>query len=461
MSGSEIKLNKQAGKTEYSGRRRSATRKSGYKSHEEATGGKYHEANTLLYKLRKGESLTLRFHFKTSAGSEYYGFGAYYRVEGAHSISTSATGKANTPHTEYAFPSWSKLGSLWLATEMPADITYTITADKDCNVGLYDPNCGVVWHRYFDESRQSVLRNINIFSPEGLFYTSNGEVEIIAPRKASESPASISLKECNRCARFLPVNFHNERNTLSFSNHCIAKSPCKHKGFGLLVNDKTGAALQLTYGFQLECRICKKFAVNAALNPMRSANQMKEDGQRRRHFELLLSDLNGMSPQMNFRHATGKELATEIWSKFGKKCFKCKCDIPSETEMNLDHTRPLALLWQLDSTATCLCKACNSQKRDRYPVDFYTADELNHLSEITGISLNELMTPTPNLAALTAVMDNLDWIYEVFLQKENLQKVRDGKLTAELVCKALDRVLNLSSFKGKFSFVAELHRRDG
>ena len=43
MSIDKIKLNKLAGKTSYSGRRRPSTKKSGYKSHTDATGGKLPE----------------------------------------------------------------------------------------------------------------------------------------------------------------------------------------------------------------------------------------------------------------------------------------------------------------------------------------------------------------------------------------------------------------------------------
>ena len=455
---SEIKQNKQAGKTAYSGRRRDTTRKSGYKSHEEATGGKFKIEDCEEYILKKGETLEFIFSFPTTTDNHYFGFGLYYRVNASHTTTTSASGKEFLAVNEYTYPNWSKYGSIWEAESTPAKINFKIRANEDCKVDIYNPSCGKVWHKFFNDSRTSVLKNLNIFSPEGLFYTSTGNVAISSPRVAKAKLLSISLKECNRCARYLPVNFENERNTLSFSNHCIAKSPCKHKGFGLLVNSLTQDTLQLTYGFQLECRFCKKFAVNGALNPMRTANQMKEDGQRRRHFELLLSELNGISPQLHYRHATGKELSTEIWRKFGKKCFKCESEISTVNEMNLDHTRPLALLWQLDGTATCLCKSCNSQKRDRFPKDFYTEEELRRLTKITEISLRELLNPTPNIEALSAILKNKEWLFHTFMNKPDLQKIRDGKKQSELVCKALDRVMNLSDLKGTFSFVEELHR---
>lgn len=453
-----IKQNKQAGKTTYSGRRRDTTRKSGYTSHENATGGKFKINECEEYSLFQGESLEFVFSFPKYDALCYFGFGLYFRVDGEHITKSTANGKNFLPINEYTFPNWSKYGSIWQESDTPSDIHFSITATTDCKVGIYQPNSGIVWHKFFDESRSSVLKNLNIFSPEGLFYILQGNVSIISPREPISTQLALTLKECNRCARYLPVNLSNERNTLSFSNHCIAKSPCKHKGFGQLVNNLTGDFIQLTYGFQLECRFCKKFAVNGALNPMRTANQLKEDGQRRRHFELLLSELNGISPQLQYRHLTGKELATEIWEKFDKKCFKCKCAIESINEMNLDHTRPLALLWQLDGTATCLCKTCNSQKRDRSPYDFYTNDELNKLATITNIPLDELLHPMPNILALNEILQNKEWLFNKFMNKPDLQKIRDGKKTSELVCKALDKVMNLSPLKGSFCFVDELHR---
>lgn len=361
---------------------------------------------------------------------------------------------------EHPYPSWSKYGSIWKPVDPTPIIKMQITAKESCEVFIFGASCGNVWHEYFNDARESVLSNLNIFSPEGLFITEKGGVKIKAPTTEKIASKSIFLKECNRCARFLPVNCDNERATLAFSNHCIARSPCKHKGFGLLVDQANENPLQLNYGFQLECRLCKKFVVNGALNPMRTSDQMKEDGQRRRHFELLLSELNQMSPQMQFRHKTGKELTSDIWEKFGKKCFKCATKIASSKEMNLDHTRPLALLWQLDETATCLCKSCNSQKRDRFPKDFYEESRLEELAIVTGIPICEIKNPEPNLAALESILLNLDWLYENFLKRPDLLKERDGKITAELVCKALDRVLSFTPNRNGFSFVSEFHARN-
>ena len=129
----------------------------------------------------------------------------------------------------------------------------------------------------------------------------HGTVEIgIEGEYRDAPPVEITLKSCNRCARFLPINISNERNHLSFSNHCVAAKsrPCSHSSFGRLREAEGERVLKLEYGYQLECRFCKKFVVNAALNPQRTAAQMKEDTQRRRAFEALLAELYKASPTL-------------------------------------------------------------------------------------------------------------------------------------------------------------------
>jgi hypothetical protein len=456
----KIKQNKVAGKTIYSGRRRNATRKSGFKSHSSATGGKYYFEKTQKHYLPAGRKVEITFAFPKCETNYFYGFGVFYKVEGDHKTFHDFDVKGSIVFHENNYPSWSKFGSIWKSDESPKNIQFSIEAISDCYISIYGPTCGTVWHEFFETSRKAVLKNIAIFSPEGLFIVDKGDVSLKLSDSKAAGEDQIALKECNRCARFLPVNFNNERDTLCFSNHCIARSPCKHKGFGILTEKNTGESLQLLYGFQLECRFCKKFAVNAALNIQRTADQMKEDGQRRRHFELLLAELNSFSPQMYFRHKTGQELTEYIWEKFDKKCFKCNRILNSSREMNLDHTRPLALLWQLDETATCLCKTCNSQKRDRFPKDFYDTEQLKSLSEITGIPYDSLLNPQPNIDALNSILSNLDWLYGVFLSRKKLTVERDGKITAELVCKALDRVLSFTDRKYDFSFIEEYHKRN-
>ena len=161
---------------------------------------------------------------------------------------------------------------------------------------------------------------------------------------------------------------------------------------------------------------------------------------------------------LSYRHLTGKELVEDIFKKFNKSCFKCKTKLSLKDHsniMHLDHTRPLALLWQVDGSATALCKDCNTKKRDKPPSEFYTKTELIVLSKITGLSLTEIKRPSPNESALKLLIDSTDWFFNQFLNKEELLLEKDGKVAAELICKALDKVVSKSEKKYKFSFYQE------
>src|SRR5204862_3613278 len=131
--------------------------------------------------------------------------------------------------------------------------------------------------------------------------------------------------------------------------------------------------------------------------------------------ELLLMELFDESPQLKYRHEHGTELTDDIFEKFDRQCFKCGAEFDSPHEMDLDHTRPLALLWPLDGTATALCGGCNSEKRDRPPVKFYAEAELRDLSGLTGITISELKDPSPNLEAVRLLRRRLDWFFKEFL----------------------------------------------
>lgn len=269
---------------------------------------------------------------------------------------------------------------------------------------------------------------------------------------------AIVCKSCNRCARFLPVNIEHERKTLSFSNHCVSRAPCTHvsfstyrvtKGGPLIVGNQTFLqTVTAHYGHQLECITCKKFFVNLPLNPMRDSTQHREDALRRRALEVLVSELLGKDwVYHEHRLATGSEFDVAIWEKFEKTCFKCGKELASPNAMDLDHTLPLAYLWPLDSTATCLCPTCNSSKSDKFPVDFYTADELAKLAGITNLSLETLKSRPINADAVKLLFKRIDWFFDEFLLDADYQKVREGKKAADLIVHAIHNVLSASGYK--------------
>jgi len=447
---------KNAGKAIYAGRRRPMTRKSGFKSHPDSTGGEYRIVHADdAFRLEPGQSLSVQFDFsqlpKNQAG--FYGCGVYWK--GPESLVVTLTGPGKRYIKQFDQDSWSKAGSFWVGNGTPL-VSLTLTAEEPSDVYLYAPIAGLITHRHLEEARDVLLGNMHTFTPETVFIDGAAhEAGVSVSTDGCEistdcSAGQIVLKSCNRCARYLPINIGGqdgiyERRHLSFSNHCVAehRRPCSHTGFGRLKNaDKPDdAPLQLNYGFQLECRFCKKFEVNAAHNPQRTAAQMKEDGARRRAFELLLTELYAGSPQLRYRHKTGRELADDVYGRFGGKCFKCGYKFKSKRDMHLDHTRPLSLLWPLDEFATALCKDHNNEKRDRFPCDFYSEDELERLADVTGIALQELRTPSPNMDAVTALGSSLDWFVGDFLSRPEMTKVRDGKVQGDLLVKALVKCL--------------------
>jgi hypothetical protein len=433
------------GKTLYSGRRRTVTRKSGFKSADGSTGGEYEKLHVPLIAIEPNSPLKISFKIPQVMG-QLSGFGAWFLTDSDADINVLAPDSIKLTLEKFPSPNWGKFGSIWTASDdstVEVEVTFTSTVKN--KVSIYAPMCGVIHHSHLDEAlenRPVLLKNMYQIAPEGIFLSAAGSVQM--SRNDSAGSVELTTKSCNRCARFLPINILDERAHLSFSNHCVAphRRPCSHSGFGKLQDVNSDDVLKLEYGYQLECRFCKKFEVNAAHNPRRTAGQMKEDGARRRSIELLLSELYGGSPQMLFRHEHGQELSDYVWEKFDRKCFNCSSPIPTARDMHLDHTRPLALLWPLDQSGTCLCGSCNSQKRDRSPSEFYDESQIKRLADKTGIPVEELETPGPNKDALDLLVEKLEWFFDVFLQKPELRKEREGKITGELLVKALQKVIN-------------------
>ena len=168
--------------------------------------------------------------------------------------------------------------------------------------------------------------------------------------------------------------------------------------------------------------------------------------------------LNRNLVHFEFEKRAKKEFSKFIWEKFDKRCFKCGPDSDPIAlgEMALDHTMPLAYLYRLDETATCLCSSHNSQKRDHFPVDFYSEDELERLSRITGLSMEKLHTREVNKEVLDLLIKNVVWFYDEFLMAPDYQKVRDGIRTSDKINDSLKRII-----AGKVDLAEEYKKRTG
>ena len=315
-------------------------------------------------------------------------------------------------------------------------------------------------------------KKTDLSSPE-LYYWNHEEPFNIEPVvvegqvvKTSDAGDQLVLKACNRCARFLPIDLLDERKQLGFGNHCVKRAPCNHRAFsGFTIEnsadldridpklqDKISGEndlIQAHYGFQLECKACKKFHVNAPLNPRRNTAQRREDGLRRRAIESLVRNL--LKIDWIFyefrRQKRSEEFDTYIWNKFGKACFACGNSLPTEKDMDLDHTLPLVYLWPLDETATCLCGTCNASKSDKFPFEFesYRAiGKLKRLAELTGIDESRLLLKKKeiNMKAVEELKNRIEWFFDDFLSEPDYQKIREGKKTADLIVRSIQRVLD-------------------
>lgn len=477
-------------------RRRGVTRASGYHTCEETTGGECIVQRSERYICNKEREV---FVFRRSSldlvelferGVSIIAFGGYihtlYKADVTIDISYIyeeqgyAFSKGSTKMVEE--DSWGNIG---FHVEQPIDMENSIldvavkmtVASRPGNVlefisfdfdvvskdEFLDRTCG---ESFYQKTQMHVPYLYYLRSDLSITEYLEGEYKFDEGRR-------VILKSCNRCGRFLPINIDDELKTLSFSLHCKKRAPCVHSTFraytiqnkaDLSEDDLDGLKLECNkvisyYGHQLECKACKKFFVNAPLNPQRNAQQFKEDGLRRRAIEVLVNKLLERNlVHFEFEKQTKREFSKYIWEKFDKRCFKCGADSDPIAlgDMALDHTMPLAYLYRLDETATCLCNSHNSQKSDHFPVDFYSEDELKRLSEITGLSLEVLYTRQVNERVLDLLVKNVVWFYEEFLTESDYQKVRDGIRTADKINDSLKRVI-----AGKVDLAEEYKKKKG
>ena len=88
----------------------------------------------------------------------------------------------------------------------------------------------------------------------------------------------------------------------------------------------------------------------------------------------------------------------DLFDRFDCRCFKTKkpLDIRDRKSWAIDHVLPSRYLYPLTvSNAALLSKEANDNKRDRWPSEFYTNNELIELAKLTGADLKLLSSKTP------------------------------------------------------------------
>lgn len=476
--------------------RRGATRESGYHTCNETTGG---ECLVLHAEQYVCDSDTVTFVFSRSSvdvvelfekGISILAFGGYIHSSKKATISLDMS--FSYEGDGYAFGedweqtieanNWSNIGihAEQLINKdshiIDATVKMTISSQRGNILDFFAFDFDVISKDEFQDTScaTSFYQKTSMHVPYLYYLRSDLPIDwyLISGQEFVEGKRIVA-KSCNRCGRYLPINIDDELKTLSFSLHCKKRAPCVHSTFraykiqnqaDLKAKDLIGLTIEdgkvvSYYGHQLECKACKKFFVNAPLNPQRNAQQFKEDGLRRRAIEVLVNTLLDRNLiHFEFEHRTKKEFSRYIWEKFDKRCFKCGPDSDPIAlgDMALDHTMPLAYLYRLDETATCLCSSHNSQKSDHFPVDYYSEEELVRLSKITGLSLTQLHKKEVNQQVLDLLIENVVWFYDEFLMHPDYQKVRDGIRTSDKINDSLKRII-----AGKVDLAEKYRKKTG
>jgi len=132
-------------------------------------------------------------------------------------------------------------------------------------------------------------------------------------------------------------------------------------------------------------RSCKG-AINAKLNPLRTKQQLHESAVGRRIAEL-------------FAQEEDEKISIEkLFERFNSKCFKTKKNLNFDDRKSwaIDHILPSKFLYPLSiENAALLSKEANDNKRDKWPSEYYTNNELIKLARITGANLQLLSSRVP------------------------------------------------------------------
>lgn len=463
-------------------KRRSVRQKSGFKVNGGKTGSECIIHKTEGFKVI-GKELSLSFtdssvSFQNLFSEKIFMYGAGLYVRSNNELLVTSTiqlknseGVEMSENKVSIVPknNWTRIG-LYLEIN-PSDENENFRAEVKLNflskvgdplIEIFDFQSGPLDHYVNKPSYKNIFyEKTDLYEPE-IYYLPSKTPIIKGGEKSSDG--FLIGKSCNRCARMLPIDVENELNPLGFSNHCKKRAPCSHNAFSKyliensedisllpekiksrVVTVKNGSILPVHFGFQLECRSCKKFEVNAPLNPLRNKAQHHEDGSRRRSFERMIIELTNQDVVKNFRTNHGVEFQDFIWEKFGRACFACNKPLLKPSDMDIDHTFPLAYLWPLGVTATSLCKSCNSMKHEAFPSEFslYTKSKLIKLSELTGIPLGEMLSKKRivNSDVLSLLVKNAVWLFDDFLARKDYQKIKKGKKVSDLIYKALQKVL--------------------
>ena len=321
--------------------------------------------------------------------TEYVAFGGFFYPSKA--ITLEATLKINSHSLKKSFKlhnGWNRIGMITNTVIIPDQtLTIILTWDSIVKMSLWgvDANSVNLPNSLINEECSLIDLQKRSLSPETFYFAHDEalslEIEDELTLLSLQSSQKITLKKCSYCGRLLPID-KTRLGALSFHKHSAKLT--KH---------------------QNECRACKKWRINNTFNPLRTTDQLHESSTITRERKLFLKEPEILQA---IKRRTGEGLKSQIWERFNKKCFRCKIPV-SLDNFHLDHTRPLAYLYPLDEHATCLCNKCNNEKHDKFPVDFYTNQQLKDLSEVCGLSYNELCKRELNQDKLQEILSDISF----------------------------------------------------
>ena len=114
------------GKTKYSGRRRTATRRAGFNSHPDSTGGEFKATQQRTIHLEAGESIIVSFLIPQHRVGDIVAYGGWYLAPPSIKISREdpTIGSRFLRHTLVppSAPNWSKFGSMAISATGKATV---------------------------------------------------------------------------------------------------------------------------------------------------------------------------------------------------------------------------------------------------------------------------------------------------------------------------------------------------
>lgn len=350
-----------------------------------------HEGSPTILSREDGSFTDLSFTSVANQGdSDFIGFGGYLRPGNAceMDIELSPSGFPARSVRIQLSERWNRFG---IATEadVPCGITATLLFSQAqveiegwgiCMNGLSLPQ------KVLREDPNGEDLSKDHLAPETFYLPTDqqpfSELDGVGwnKRDSNSSSGTIFVKKCAYCQRYLPLTPESPGG-LAFHKH----------------SDKVT-------DHQNECRACKKWRINNELNDLRTPDQFHESSTINRERRLLLREPEVLE---HIKDKYNQGLKSLVWERFNHKCFRCGQELDHD-EVQVDHTRPLAYLWPIDEHATCLCATCNNHKKDKFPVDFYTSNQLESLSEITGLPIGDLKVKDVNPSQLRRIKSNIE-----------------------------------------------------